>query len=133
VNDLGKIINELVGTNSAQVLTALLGNTPVMTHVPGPNGLPGGYPVVIQNGKVELDLPTDCTEEEAIALNKQGGYDMGAAIIDENGFSAFSATAREKLMEFAPSLASGFHAQDIDAICQEIIALRTKLEQELPI
>ena len=133
VNDLGKIINELVGTNSAELITALIGNIPVMTHVPGPNGLPGGYPVVVQNGKVELDLPSDCSEEEAIALNKQGGYDMGAAIIDENGFSAFSATAREKLMEFAPSLASGFHAKDIDAICQEIIALRTKLEQELPI
>ena len=133
VNDLGKIINELVGTNSAEVLTALLGNTPVMTHVPGPNGLPGGYPVIMHNGKVELDLPDDCTQEEAIALNKQGGYDMGAAIIDENGFSAFSATACEKLMDYAPSLAKGFHARDIDTICQEIIDLRTKLEQESPV
>jgi hypothetical protein len=58
---------------------------------------------------------------------------MGAAIIDENGFSAFSTTACEKLMEFAPSLAQGFYAQDIDPICQEIIDLRTKLEQELPV
>lgn len=130
VNNRGKMINELVGTNSAEAIQALLGDVPVMTHVPGPNGLPGGYPVIIQSGKVELDLPADCSEEEAIILNKQGGYNMGAAIIDNTGFSAFSTTAMENLIPHSPSLARGFHADDIDEVCKEIIDLRTHLEQQ---
>lgn len=130
VNDRGKIINELVGTNSAETLQALLGDSPVMTHVPGPNGLPGGYPVIIEKGKVKLDLPAACSQEEAIALNSQGAYDMGTAIVDENGFSAFSTTAQEQLMKYAPSLAKGFHANDIDQFSEEIINLRSQLEQQ---
>ncbi len=129
VDAQGKISNELIGTNSALTLQALLGDTPVMTHVPGPNGLPGGYPVIIQNGKVELDLPDDCTEAEAIALNKQGAYDMGVSAINENGFSTFSTTISELLMDYVPHFAKGFHIDDLDQICQELIDLRSKLEQ----
>lgn len=48
---------------------ALLSDEGVFTHVPGPNGLPGGYPVIISKRGVELALPEEITEEEAIAIN----------------------------------------------------------------
>jgi hypothetical protein len=58
VNARGKVINELVGATSAQVLLGLLSEEPVRTHAPGPNGLPGGYPVMVGVGRVDLDLPS---------------------------------------------------------------------------
>src|SRR5215471_4055650 len=38
-------------------------------HVPGPRGLPGGYPVVLEGGRLELDLPTCIEAKAAIAWN----------------------------------------------------------------
>jgi hypothetical protein len=127
VNAHGKIINELVGAASAQTLLGLLADEPLNTHVPGPNGLPGGYPVSINKGRLELDLPLDCSLAEAIDLNLQGAYDMGAAIIDPDGFTAFSPTAQYALAEYVPALAEGFHIEDLSNACAKIVQLRTEL------
>ncbi len=130
VNAQGKLINELVGTNSAELLEALLDDTPVATHVPGPNGLPGGYPVTVCDGKVALDLPEACSFDEALAVNKQGAYDMGTAVIDENGFSAYSTTASALLQQHIPDLAKGFQIAFLDDICAKLLALRKSMGGE---
>lgn len=128
VNSRGKVINELVGAASAEVILGLLGEVPVRTHVPGPNGLPGGYPVVVGGGRVELDLPSGCSLETAVRLNQQGAYDMGAAVIDEDGYTRFSKTAEEQVARFDPALAQGFHIDDLESVCAELSALRARLE-----
>lgn len=48
---------------------ALMSPAGVFTHVPGPLGLPGGYPVIISNRGVELALPQGISQEEAVQLN----------------------------------------------------------------
>lgn len=132
VNARGKLVNEIVGAVSAQVLLALLADTMTATHVPGPNGLPGGYPVRIGAGRVELDLPPGCDEATAITLNEQGAYDMGAAVIDDAGFSRFSSTAEALLTPHTSRFAAGFHIDDLDAACAELTALRYRLGHEPP-
>ncbi len=128
INSHGIIINELVGTNCAELLSALLGDTTVMTHAPGVNGLPGGYPIKVKNGQIEVDLPSSCNLEDAIALNKQGAYDMGTAVINDKGFSAYSSTATGLLKEYLPELAQGFQIDDLDDICKQLLKLRAELE-----
>lgn len=130
VNAQGKLINELVGVNCAELLSALLGDEPVYTHAPGPNGLPGGYPIKVWNGMVELDLPASCSLEEAIALNKQGAYDMGTAVIDAHGFSAYSTTATALLSKLIPELAQGFQIADLEHICVRLLSLRKAMGGE---
>ncbi|MFE9686740.1 hypothetical protein [Streptomyces sp. NPDC006285] len=127
VNSRGKLINELVGVTSAEILLALLQPHPVRSHVPGPNGLPGGYPVVVGDGRVTLDLPAGITRDEAVALNQQGALDMGAAAIDATGYTAFSPTAQEALAPYTPDLAAGFHIDDLEAVCKELVVLRSRL------
>ncbi len=130
VNSRGKLINELVGAASAETLLALLAPQPARTHVPGPNGLPGGYPVQVGDGRVELDLPAGISHEEALALNRQGALDMGAAIIDDRGWTAFSPTARQALTAaHAADLAAGFHIADLEAVCAEFVRLRERLTE----
>ncbi|WP_280714321.1 hypothetical protein [Kitasatospora sp. MAP5-34] len=129
VNARGKLVNEIVGAVSAEVLLALLSDSVIATHVPGPNGLPGGYPVRIGAGRVELDLPDGCDEAAAVALNSQGAYDMGAGVIDADGFSRFSSTAEGLLKPYTPRFAAGFHIDELDQACAELTALRATLER----
>jgi hypothetical protein len=129
VNARGKLINEVVGATSAKVIAGLLGDTEVHTHVPGPNALAGGYPVRIRQGEVALDLPSECTEAEAVSLNEQGGYDMGAGAVDQHGFIPFSSTAERLLREHLPDFSSGFHFQDLPEACAQFSALRDRLRR----
>lgn len=62
---------------SAGVRTAL--------HVPGPAGLPGGYPVVVEDGKVSLDLPPEWTLEQAIEVNRASHRWDGIESVAEDG------------------------------------------------
>ena len=51
-----------------------------MQRVPNTNGLPGGYPVHIDfNGGVNLNLPNELSEQQAIAINEQAQVFDGIA------------------------------------------------------
>ena len=123
----GEQLNQIVGCLCAKVVLALLGSSPVLTHVPGPNGLPGGYPVVVQKGKVEIALPQNCTTAEAIELNRRAAIEEGVEVIERGGFIRWDSRASEAIKQYAPSLAEGFHAKDLQIVCQEFIELRNRL------
>ena len=65
-------------------LKALLSKEPVRAHSPGPNGLPGGYPVIISREGVDVDLPADISLEEAIGINKKAQTYDGIKEIDQD-------------------------------------------------
>ncbi|MFF1954709.1 hypothetical protein, partial [Kitasatospora herbaricolor] len=67
----------------------LLGDRPFHTHVPGPLGLPGGYPVRVDRGRIELDLPPGVTEATAVAWQAAWGARDGVAV-DRQGRAEFS-------------------------------------------
>src|ERR1035438_7933178 len=61
--------NAVTAAAALPVLQALLpGSASLRWSTPAPGGLPGGYPVVIANGAVTLDLPPGLTEQDAIAF-----------------------------------------------------------------
>lgn len=43
-----------------------------VVHAPDPNGLPGGYPVLIAESSVNVILPDNLTLQEAIHMNEEG-------------------------------------------------------------
>lgn len=58
--------------SAATVVGSLLGSSQHQHHSPGANGLPGGYPVKIDfDGKVNLNLPNELSEQQAVAINEQ--------------------------------------------------------------
>jgi hypothetical protein len=83
----------VTASSALAVLTALRSPTPVELHAPGPNGLPGGYPVKISDRKVELDLPESCSAESAVTINEH------AQVFD--GVQSISPTGRVRLTELA--------------------------------
>ncbi len=62
----------MTATSALIVLRAVAGGGAVDTHAPGPNGLPGGYPVRVADGRVDLDLPGDISLEQALQVNRDG-------------------------------------------------------------
>jgi hypothetical protein len=86
------------------ILRALLGGPELRTSAPGPNGLPGGYPVRVSASGVELDLPATVDLEEALAYQWESARMDGVERLDADGTVHFTAAARRTLEPFAPGL-----------------------------
>jgi hypothetical protein len=60
-------LNALSAASAIPVIRALLPKAhPTRLSTPAPHGLPGGYPVFIKDGRIELDLPPDVTVADAV-------------------------------------------------------------------
>jgi hypothetical protein len=80
----------MTAASAAIVFDGLVNDTGKLAHVPGPNGLPGGYPVRVSYQKVQVDLPAKLTLERAISINLVGQQRDGIDHVDEDGTVYFS-------------------------------------------
>ncbi len=74
---------EISGASGVTLILALAAGTSWRGHAPGPDGLPGGYPVCLEKGKLVLDLPESITREEAIAWN--ASFETANGLVVEDG------------------------------------------------
>lgn len=118
-------LNIISGASAVPVLLALAGEGRRRVHVPGPMGLPGGYPVQADVNGVTLDLPPGVSREDAIAWNRQFEEADGVGIHD--GRVVYSEKARSELSRHSRDLASGFAATEIEAAAAALQALRARL------
>jgi hypothetical protein len=80
----------LTSASATVVFEGLANDTNIITHVPGPNGLPGGYPVRVNAQGVEVVLPESLTFEQSIRLNEDGMNFDGIERIDDDGTVYFA-------------------------------------------
>lgn len=59
----------LTACSAVTVIEGLFSPTPVLVHAPGPLGLPGGYPVLLQDGRIEVQFSEACPQDEAVRIN----------------------------------------------------------------
>lgn len=117
---------EISGASGVPMLLAMAAGHPWQGHVPGPNGLPGGYPVQVADGALALDLPEDLTEAEAVAWNASFELENGLVVSPE-GTIGFTGVLGERLAEHVPALRHGFAVQELEAVCEELLQLRAAL------
>lgn len=99
-------LNALSAASALPVIRALLpGGAPLHTSAPGPLGLPGGYPVRISGGQVQLDLPHALSLEEALDFQRRSARLDGVETIAEDGTVFFTEATREILRGLHPALA----------------------------
>lgn len=99
-------LNALSAASALPVIRALLpGAAPLHTSAPGPLGLPGGYPVIIDGGRVRLDLPAALSLEEALGFQRESARIDGVEAIAEDGTVFFTEATREILRGLHPALA----------------------------
>lgn len=117
---------EISGASGVPLLLAMAAGRPWSGHVPGPGGLPGGYPLQFRDGGLEIDLPGGVTREEAIDWNASFERENGLSVSDD-GMAVFSGPLRSGLARHVPALKKGFHIRDLEAVCLELLTLRDRL------
>ncbi|MDP6787333.1 MAG: hypothetical protein QGI13_09430 [Rhodospirillales bacterium] len=117
---------DISGCTAVPVIVALIGHQDRLCHVPGPDGLPGGYPVNIEGGVLSLDLPESVTRDEAIAWNRQF-EDENGLVVEDDGQVVCNGRLRAQLAAHSPELAKGFHVDDLETAYVDLLELRRKL------
>ena len=93
----------VVASSVCKIVMGILFDTKELGHAPGPNGLPGGYPIRMNAQGVDVFLPGDLTLEEAIKINDQGQVFEGVESIEKDGTIVLtdkSAAIFKKLLDF---------------------------------
>ncbi|MFI2713819.1 potassium transporter TrkA [Micromonospora sp. NPDC018662] len=124
-------LNALAGHAGAAVVAALAaGMDEVVANLPGPLGLPGGYPVRLRDGRAELRLPAGVDVAHASAWNTAAGRRDGVEVDD--GHVRYPERARAALAAYRPDLAGGWHAGELPEVFARFTALRDHLRTVPP-
>jgi hypothetical protein len=83
--------NRVTASAALDGMRALVSPEPVRTHLPGVLGLVGGYPVVVDDGHIRLDLAEGWTEAEAVAANEASLPWDGIERVEADGTVVFTA------------------------------------------
>jgi hypothetical protein len=81
----GTKAHPVVASSVCKIILAMAFNTGELGHAPGPNGLPGGYPIRINSDGVNVFLPGELTLEEAIRINNEAQIHEGVESIELDG------------------------------------------------
>ncbi len=81
----------VTASSAVAVLEALLSPQKTLVHTPGPNGLPGGYPMWLSQSERIISLPEGVSLDQAIKANEGGQICDGIDKIDDHGTIHFAA------------------------------------------
>ena len=125
----GPIYNEITAASALPVLIALLpGASRLQFSAPAPMGLPGGYPVIINNGQISLDLPADWSPEEAIAFNQRQGERDGVDRIDADGTLHFTDRMKSAVADLDPGLAEPIEPGNLLDRTERLLSVVAKIK-----
>ena len=116
-------------SSAIQNLGALLSKEPVSTHSPGPNGLPGGYPVIISSEGATVDLPADLSLEQAIIMNQEAQTFDGIKKIEEDARVHFMPYTIDIMKEVLNFDCISFTPQECDELAKEQMLRFQELER----
>jgi hypothetical protein len=107
--------------SAVRLIKALLSDRESHLHVPGPGGLPGGYPVVVSNAGIRLDLPSDLSLEDAIGINSRSHRYDGIERIDSDGTVVFSQETANALQELLGVGEERVKSEEMEGYASELI------------
>ncbi len=119
-------LNAITGQAAARLLLDLLAGTPVATHLPGPLGQPGGYPVTIVGDQVRWRLPRGWDLPRAIAWNQRiAEYD--GCRVDPAGDVVFADRAVREIRQWRPDFPQRWSATGLPDLTEVLTGLRSEL------
>lgn len=124
-------LNALTSHITALLLRDMAAGKSIITSLPGPCGLPGGYPVRLCGPSIDLELPTGLALENAITWNQDAASAEGVKITAE-GRIEFSEYTQEKLARYLPEIIDGFRVEELESVQQHFLELRANLRQISP-
>jgi len=76
---------EQTAAHAVKIVRAILLDTDELMNLPGPEGLPGCYPVRVNADGVRVFCPPGVSKEELVRINEAGSYAEGFAEIKDDG------------------------------------------------
>ena len=98
-------------------------------HSPGPNGLPGGYPVTVSSRGVKVDLPEEISLVEAVELNELAQTYDGVQKIEADGRVQFTSHAAATIKDVLGFDCDSFVPQESEELADEQILRFKALER----
>jgi hypothetical protein len=117
---------DISGASGVTLMLAMTHREDWNGHVPGPHGLPGGYPVALRSSRLDLDLPAGLDRAAAVAWNERYEAENGL-VVDAKGHARYTGRLHERLKEESPDLAAGFHARDLEDVWRAMVGLRDRM------
>jgi hypothetical protein len=116
--------NAITAAAALPVLLALLpGAASLRWSTPAPFGLPGGYPVRIEAGRIELDLPAGVELADCVAHCEREARHDGLDHIEADGAVHFTAETQAALASVAADLVEPLPIEDVDRRAGRILTL----------
>jgi hypothetical protein len=122
----GQELNVLTGALAADLIRRILAGKHFAAHVPGPVGLPGGYPVTIRGSEMHLDLPAEISLVDAVRWNSEAGLRDGIRV-HEDGMVEFSEVASLTLRNLSADIPMKFPSQQLMEVASVMLELRSRL------
>ena len=123
----GRETQGLTAAATAALVRGLLGDEETELHVPGVEGLPGGYPARVSSSGIDLELPKGMTREQAVAINQAAGRWDGVERIDPDGTVVYTREAADACQAAFGSRVESLSPSDHDAAADELLARRDAL------
>lgn len=117
---------DISGASGVTLMRAMAHGEDWTGHVPGPHGLPGGYPVALRSGRLDLDLPAGLDRAAAIAWNERYEAENGL-VVDDAGHARYTGRLHDRLKQESPDLAAGFNARDLEDVWRTMVVLRDRM------
>jgi hypothetical protein len=114
--------NAVVAASGVKNGLALLRDTGLLTHSPGPQGLPGGYPVRLSASGAQVVLPTGVTMEQALSCAEAGQRADGVEQIEEDGTVVYTDKAAQIIKEVLGYELTSLGFDQCDEQAAELIA-----------
>jgi len=118
---------DISGASGVPLVLAYAANEEWRGHLPGPDGLPGGYPVRLENRVLSLDLPAGLERNEAITWNDRFEAESGLTVTPD-GKVRYTGLLLDALQAHSPELAAGFHILDLETVFAAMLSLRERLQ-----
>jgi hypothetical protein len=119
---------DISGASGVPVALAIAAAGAWKGHVPGPAGLPGGYPVRLsRDGMLALDLPPGLARDDAIAWNARYEEENGL-VVEQGGEVRYTGALAEELRTVSPDLAGGFRLAELEDVYAAMARLRARLQ-----
>lgn len=124
-------LNAVTGHTAALFVASLAAGREVHADVPGPLGLPGGYPVRVGDGRIALDLPPGLSRAEAVAWQSGMAEHDGVTVLP-SGEVCFGERAHRALTAHLPDVTRTQPASSIPALTDRLLRLREDLRGQRP-
>jgi hypothetical protein len=121
---------DISGASGVPLFVAMVAGEDWRGYVPGPGGLPGGYPVALRNDAIALDVPADLTRQEAIGWNAASEEPDGV-VVGTDGRGRYTGRVEATMCAASPDLAAGFAMRDFAEADRALTHLRARLREQV--